>query len=116
VTDAELGEQSVDGSKLQTCSAAGIPETRCLNVIAPIGCYQRQCRESSNDLVARAGSGESLQQFLEDQAGRYDRPAGMQCVGERIDLGYRLRRISTQRERPHTGVDQEIQRRVRSTL
>ncbi len=72
VTDAELGEQGVDGSELKTRSAAGIPEPCCFDVIAPVGRDQRQCRKSSDDLVARAGSGESLQQFLEDQAGRYD--------------------------------------------
>ena len=72
VTNAELGEQDIDCPELQTSSPADIPEACRFDVIAPVRHDQWQCRKSSDDLVTRAGPRESLQQFLEDQAGRYD--------------------------------------------
>jgi hypothetical protein len=57
---------------LQTSTPADIPETGRFDMIAPVWNDQRQCCKSSDYLVTRAGPRESLQQFLEDQAGRND--------------------------------------------
>lgn len=116
MANAELGEKGIDGPELQPGSSAGIPEACRFDMIAPVWHDQRQCRKSPDDLVTRAGARESLQQLLEDQAGRYDGPTGMQRVGERVDFRCGLRRITAQCERPHARVDQKAQRRVRSAL
>ena len=72
MTNAKLGEQRIDGPELQPSSSADIPEVCRFDMIAPVWHDQWQCRKSSDDLVTCTGSRESLQQLLEDQAGRND--------------------------------------------
>jgi hypothetical protein len=72
VPHTELGQQGVDCPQLQTSSPTGIPESCCFDMIAPVWHEQRQCRKTFDNLVTRAWPCKSLQQFLENQASRYN--------------------------------------------
>lgn len=116
VVNAKLCDQRVDRADLEATTPAGVAQLRGGNVIRPAGREQRKRREAIDDRFARFGSGKTLQQFLEDQAGHDDLIATLECVDESCYLGNGIGRVPPQRERPDTGIDEEAQGRKRSDL
>lgn len=72
VPNAQLGEQRIDRTDLDTCSATLVSELRRRDMGLAIGLQQRKRREALDDLLARLGPGESLKQFLENHSRRDD--------------------------------------------
>jgi len=72
VPDAQLGEERVDRADLNTCSAACVPKVGRRDMVLAIRLHQGKRSETLNDLYAGLGSGETLEQFLENQPGRHD--------------------------------------------
>lgn len=116
VADAELREQRVNRSDLQSAPPAGIAQLRCRDMIVPVRSEERERREALDDQPASLGSGKALEQFLQHQAGRDDRITALERVDEGRDLGAFVRRITPQRQRPDAGIDEQTQDRERSAL
>lgn len=70
--NAQLGEQCVDRTDLDTRSATLVSELGRCDVVLAIGLQQRKRREALDDLLTRLWPGESLKQFLEDHSRRDD--------------------------------------------
>ena len=70
--DAELGEKRVDGADLDTSLAALIAQGGRTDMVVPIRLKQRQSGKAFDDLGLRLGARETLQELLENQAGRDD--------------------------------------------
>ena len=116
VMDAELCEQRVDGTDLHTGPTTAVAQLRGSDVIFPVRAEERQSPEPVNDVLTRAGSGKTLQQFLQDQPRGHDRFAAFESAAQRIDLWDGGDLIATKRERPDARIDEERHRRDRSAL
>lgn len=115
-SDAELGEQSVDGAELYSATPAVVPEVGGGDVIVAFGTQEGQGGEAVDDGGASARAAEALEELLEHQARREDRLAGAQSRAKTFHLGRCVWCIATQRERPHARVDEQAQSRDRSAL
>ena len=105
--DAKPGDQCVDRAHLYAGPAAVIPELCGFDVITPIGTQSGERIESRDDLPARLGAGESLQQFLKDKAGRDDRDAAFERLAQRAHLGNRRSGVAAKCQRPDARVDKQ---------
>ena len=72
-------------------------------------------REAVDDPVPGARTVEALQQFLKHEFGRVD-GAPDECLPEAPHLGTLRRRIPSERQRPDTGIHEQVHRRERSSL
>ena len=116
VANAELRKQGVDRPDLRAAAPAGITQLGSGNVILPVGSHERQGRETINYFLPRLRSSEALEQFLQHEAGCEQRLPALECFRERCNFGDGVRRITTQCQGPHAGVDEQIQPRDRSDL
>lgn len=98
MADAELCEQCVDGSDLHTSTAADVTKLGCIDVILPVRHQQGQSSESFNDLLASFGTGEPLQQLLQNEPGSQYRVAVFKGSQQSGYLRDRRRSITSQRE------------------
>ena len=85
-------------------------------MVGPIRYYQREGGESIHDHLTGLRPGEALEEFLEDQARSENSLAGLEGLLEPANLWIRRRDITTQRQRPDTGIDENAHPRERSTL
>jgi hypothetical protein len=69
MTDAQLGEQGINGANLQAWATAAIAQFGSINVVLSIRIEKWQSGKSFDDLLAGTGTNESLEEFLEDQSG-----------------------------------------------
>ncbi len=77
---AQLRDQCVHSAKLHASSAAFVAKPGCRNVIVPISLYKGKGAKARNYLRGIFGAGESLKEFLKDQAGCDDHfSAGERC-------------------------------------
>ena len=67
-------------------------------------------REPLQDLLAPFRTAKTLQQLLNDQPGREHRLPVLRGKGECADFRNRRYRIAPERQRPHAGIDEEVQR------
>jgi hypothetical protein len=72
VSDAHLRQDCVDRADLNAMAATNVAQGSGFDVIDPIGHEEGKRRESLQNLRARFGSGKTLQEFLEHQAGRHE--------------------------------------------
>lgn len=96
VPDAQLGDQRVNCSKLNSSATARVAQCGGLDVIIAIRNQERHSGKPLENLGMRLGSREPLQQLLKNEPGREN---GFPCskgVAESSDLGNRLRRIPPQ--------------------
>ena len=70
--NAQLSEQRVDRADLDACPAACVAKISGCDMVFAIRLQQGKRCEALNDLCPRLRSGESLKQFLKNQAGRDD--------------------------------------------
>ncbi len=113
---AQLRQQRIDGPDLNATGSTQISQSSGGNVILAVRHDQRKGREAIDHLIAGFWSGESLQQLLQNQAGRHNMVASLDCTQERTNLGNVSWLIAPQRQRPDAGVNEQTQRRVRSIL
>src|SRR5258706_12949097 len=66
VTNTQLRNDGVDRANLEAGATTAIAQVRGIDVILSGWRQKRQGREPVNDVFARPGAGESLQQFLQD--------------------------------------------------
>lgn len=116
VTNAELRENGVDRADLHAGSTTPISEFRSLNVIPAVRLKERKCLEPLDDDTARPRTGEPLQQFLQDHAGRQDRMASFERNAQRLYLRHRRVPIAPKGQRPDARIDEQTHRRERSAL
>jgi hypothetical protein len=112
---AQLREQGVDRPDLDSLGAASVPELGGLDVVMPIGGEHRQRVEVPDDLTAVTRTRQSLQDLLEYEACR-DYLASREFAPQFLNLRQLGRRVSTKRERPDAGVDEDRHLRERSFL
>jgi len=115
-SDAQLSEQRVDGSDLDSVAPTVVAKVRSCNVVAALRLQARKGGEALEDGISGARSAEALQQLLQHEAGREDWLIATQTAPELGQLGCDLRSIASQGERPHAGVDEQTQGRDRSAL
>ena len=116
VSNAELCEERVDRADLQAAAATVVAKVGRSCVILALRHDQRQRSESIDDLLSRFRAAESLQDLLENQAGREDRPFVLKSVSEKVHAGMALALVTAQGQRPHTGINEELQFRDRAAL
>jgi hypothetical protein len=112
---AQLREQGVDRPDLDSFTAARVPELGRLDVVVPIGSQHRQRVEVADDLATVTRAGQSLKDLLKDES-RRDDLASREFAAQFLDLRQVGRRISTKRERPYAGIDENRHLRERSFL
>ena len=116
MSQAQLGQQSVDGADLDSCLTAAVAKFGRRDVILSIRGQERQGCKVLDDFRPRPWSGEALQQLLEHQPGReYGIPA-LESGGKTLDLRLRVNRIPAQRKGPHTRIDKQAHWRLRSAF
>jgi hypothetical protein len=74
VANAKLRQYGIDRADLQASPPTPISEFRRIDVILAVRRQKRQCREPLDDVFARPRTGEALQQFLQNEAGRDEQP------------------------------------------
>ena len=89
VADTKLREQGVYGADLNARATALVAQFGGPDVVLPIWIEKWQRTKSSDFFLARARPGESLQQFLQNQAGGDDGVAVFERLAQRKDLGHR---------------------------
>jgi len=80
VTNAKLRKNGINSAKLQASATTAISKFRGSDVILSVRWQKRQGCEPINDVFTRPRTGESLQQFLQDQARRHDRIAAFESI------------------------------------
>jgi hypothetical protein len=72
VAEAKLREQRINGSDLEACAVATVPQVRSFDVVRAIRNYERNSVESIQDLCPSFWARKALQQLLEDNPCRKD--------------------------------------------
>ena len=121
VFDAQPGNERVDGAELHALASARVAQPGGLDVGVARGIEERQHLQALDDACLVLGAAESLQQFLQHDAGDDDAVALHQRLVQPRDGRMIGRRVPAQCERPHAGVDQQTRvkrahRRLRSAL
>ena len=116
MSDAELRDKCVDGTKLHASSSARVAKACCSNVVFTVRLEQCERRETFNYLLTCLGARESLQKLLQDEAGgNHDVRSGKRFL-QRLNFGFFGLNISPQRQRPNACINQERHFRDRSAL
>ena len=116
MTDAQAGQQRVDGSNLNPAAAAPVAEFGRLDVIVTVWDQQRQRRESIDNPATGARTGKALQQLLQHKPGRDQHLAGFDGAPQFMHFRRRRRGIAPERQGPDAGIDEQVQPRERSAL
>ena len=116
VAKTQLGQERIDRSDLDPATTAEIAQFRRLYVIVSIRRQQRQHREPLQNGFAIPRAGETLQQFLQNQAGDDDGLAALQRPDETAHCGQIGGRVASESQRPDAGINEEAQPRERSCL
>lgn len=116
VADAELSQDRVDGSQLETPPAGAVANLRGFEVVAPIRRDERERSEASDDRLLRAGPMKPLEELLIHETRREDEHPACQRSFEGAHLGAVGGSVPAKRERPDARVDEETQSRERSRL
>ena len=116
MVETELRQKRVDGSDLDAGATTSIPQLRGRDVVVSIWNQERQGRKPIQDLRPRPWAREPLQKLLQDETRRENRLAGLEGTNQLAHFLSRRGRIASQRERPHTRIDEQVQARERSDL
>ena len=114
--DTQLREKGVDRSDLDAAAAALVPQRRSFDVIIAIRRQQGHGRKATDDLIAGFGAGETLQELLQNEAGRYESLIVPKGLDQRRHLPCVRRPITPERERPNACIHKQRQSRARSAL
>lgn len=116
VSDTKLREERIDRSDLKAAAAAFIAKIRGGNVIFALRHDERQRSEPIEDLCSRLRAAETLEKFLENQAGRENRSLALKGVGQEVDARLAVLPVAAQGQRPDTRVNEDFHRRDRAAL
>lgn len=116
VPDTEFRDERINRTDLDSGTAAGVAERCCLDVVVAIRNQKRYGRKAIENLSTCLGSSEALQQLLENESSGENSVATAQGLFQRGNVRARFRRIAPERQRPHTGVDEQAHLRERSVL
>lgn len=116
MTNAKLREQGIDGTELDACATAGIPQFGGIDVIPAVGHQKRQCGEPVDDFLGGTRTNEALKQFLQDQATGDNGVFALQRIAQRNHLGAPGGGVAAKGQRPNTGIDEQGHYRDRSAL
>src|SRR3954465_15662058 len=103
MTDAQAGQQRVDGSNLNPAAAAPVAEFGRLDVIVTVWDEQRQRRESIDNPGPGAGTGKALQQLLQPEPGRDQNLAGFDGAQQFVRFRPRRWGVAPERQGPDAG-------------
>lgn len=70
--NAQLSDESVDGSNLDTLAATGVSQSSGFDMVVQVGHDDGKQREGSDDFVLRFRTVEALKELLQDETGRDD--------------------------------------------
>src|SRR5258708_26683766 len=116
VANAELGKERIDRTGLYSMATTGVAWFCRVNVILSPRHQEGQCREPLEYLFSRLGPRKTLKEFLQDEPGGQDRLPALnhpdQCHHVRSGGGA----VTSERKRPHAGVDEDAQPLERSDL
>ena len=114
--DAELRNEGVNRSHLNSCPATVVPQRSSFDMILPVRRYKGNMPEAFNDGVRCLGSRKTLQQFLQNETGRrYGLPT-FQRPPQPRDFRNVRHGISAQGQRPYAGINKQRHERERSAL
>jgi hypothetical protein len=116
VVEAELSQQRIDGTDLNSAASAFVPQFGRLDMVAPVGNQERQCGEPIENLCAVPWSGKALQEFLQNEPGGHEFLARFDSTDQFASFARLGGGIAPEGQRPDAGIDKEAQRRERSAL
>jgi len=116
MANAQFGKEDIDCPDVHAAPSAAISQVRRSNVIVAIRNQEWYGRKPVQNLVAGFRTREALQKLLNDEAGRKDGLAALDCADEKADLRHRGRCIPPERKRPDAAIDENGQRPERSAL
>ena len=116
VANAQLREDRIDGSDLESPSPRAIPNLRGFKVVVTVGRNKRKSSEPGDDCLLCAGPMEPLENLLVDESRRNDELTIRQRSLQGAHLDEVGRWITAKRQRPYAGVDEQTQSRERSCL
>jgi hypothetical protein len=116
MTDAQLGQEGIDRPDLHAAASAAISQLGRTNVILAIRHQQRDGRKAIQYPIASLGAGEALKKLLQDQTCRKDGLAAFDGLDKGMYFRRRRGRIAPKSKRPHAGVHEKAQPRIRSAL
>lgn len=113
---AELRQQRVDGSDLNACATAGVPQLRSLDVILPVWADEWQGSEALDEILTRAGAGKTLKQLLQDGPRSHHNVVTRESIAQGSNLWDGGLLITPECKRPNAGVHEQRHSRDRSAL
>jgi len=117
VFEAELDEHRVDGSDLDTATAARVSDLSGLDMVLSVRLQKSERGKSLDQWAACFGSGKALQQFLQHQTGCKDLVRPLEGMPKCLDFRYRHLDVAAQSQRPNAGIDKQAHGlRARSAL
>lgn len=116
MANAELGEDRVDRSHLDSSPPGTIANLGGFKVVVTVGCDERKSSESGDDRLLRARPLESLQDLLIDEARRNNELAVCQRSLQGAHLDEVGRWVAAKSQRPDARVNEQAQSRERSCL
>ena len=116
MSDAELRNQSINGSDLYTRPATRVSHGCRSHMVFAVRLDQCQRREPLDNLLARLGTSETLKKFLQYKTGRDDNFFTGKRVFECPHFGHFNFNIASEGKRPDARVNQKRHFRERSDL
>ena len=116
VANADLRQERINGSDLNTSTTTCVPQPGCIDMILSRGYDHGDVCEQTDDPMPIASAEASLQQFLKHKAGRADGLAIGKRIPQAPHFGNFRRRIPPEHQGPDDGFDEQAHSRVRSRL
>jgi hypothetical protein len=107
---AQLRQKNINRARLHSPLPQFGSQVRVMNVISSFRDDKRKCRKGLDDAPPGLGTVESLEQFLKNQPGGEDAISSLQGELQPMDFPTIRGRVASKRQRPDTGIHQDIQR------
>jgi hypothetical protein len=101
---------------LNTRAPASISQFCSFDVIVARGSQKRKRPKPIDDLMARLGTREALQQFLQHESRREDVLSGIDATNQFAHLGHGTGHVTPESHGPDAGVHEHAHRRERPAL
>ena len=106
VFEAELYQQGVNGSNLETVTPTSVADFGCFYMVVPIRLQEAKRAEPIDQLAMRFGARKPLKKFLQHKARSKDLVCPIESVRKRADFGRSSDSVAAKGERPDACIDE----------